>query len=288
MLLTKTQLSIIYEKGKGKNKVNEIALALKKSKSQIYRSLKDLSEMNIIHLKRGGFELRSNPHTNFLVNNLLNHPNLINLLSDSAIQILQECLSLTTISEMSKKTKLNNATIYNWIKKFQKVSIIKKVNNQYIFNTKLWVDLEEFLIEFKKFNDSLDNRINPNSKIYYKDKELIIFSTKTSENASFTAFSMYKKFGINILTIKNYYSLPVKNNNIRDVFIHSLYITEKEKDFRNLLFVALFYLKNRNKLDNINHFILDNLKKVLKGEKIKDYPSLSEIKERAELYDIEV
>jgi len=288
MIFTSTQLSIIYEKGKGKNNANEIALALKKSKSQIYRSLKDLNKMNIVQLKRGGFELMLNPHTNLLVNNLLNHPNLIQLLTDSSIQILQECLELTTISKIAKNTKLNKATIYNWINKLQKVSIIRETNHQYLFNTKLWADLKEFIIEFKKFNDSLDNRIRPSSKIYYKDKNIIIFSTKTSENASLTAFSMYKQFGVNILTTKNYYSFPNKKNTVRDVFIHSLYVTEKEKDFRNLLFVALFYLKNRKKLNRINNVILDNIKRILKGEQIKDYPSLSEIKERAELYNIEV
>ncbi|MBT4825026.1 hypothetical protein HN695_00215 [Candidatus Woesearchaeota archaeon] len=288
MGFTTTQLGIVYEKGNGKNGINEIALALKKSKSQIYRALKDLDKMNIVRIKRRGFELMSNTHTSYLVNNLLNHPNLISLLSGSSIQIIQECLSITSVSKIVDKTKLNNATIYNWIKKFQKVSIIKKINNQYLFNTKLWADLKNFIIEFKKFNDSVDPRVKPNSKIYFKNKDLIVFSTKTLENASFTAFSKYKEFGINILTTKNYYSLPFKKKNVVDIFIDSLYVVEKEKDFRNLLFVALFYLKNKKKLGKINNIILNNIKKILKGEHINDYPSLLEIKERAKVYNIKV
>jgi predicted transcriptional regulator len=288
MKFTVTQLNILYQKGKGKNTISEIALALKKSKSQVYRALNDLSNMRIVKLNRGNFELNLNTHINLLVNNLLNHPNLINILSDSSIQILQECLSPITISEISNKTKLYKATIYNWIKKYQKVSIIKKSDNKYLFNTKLWNDLKEFLIEFKKFNDSIDFRINPSAKIYYKDKNLIVFATKTLENASPTAFSEYTKFGIDILTIKKYYSLPIKTNNVVDVFTHSLYIAEKEKDFRNLLFIALFYLKNKTKLNKINNPILDDIKLIIKGENIKGYPTLSDIKDRAKLYDVEV
>jgi predicted transcriptional regulator len=288
MVFTTTELNIVYQKGKGKNTVSEIALALKKSKSQIYRALKNLDKKNIIQLKRKGFELMPNTHTNLLVNNLLSHPNLINLLSYSSILILQECLSLTNISEISNKTQFNESTIYNWIKKFQKVSIIRKVNNQYLFNTKLWNNLKNFIIEFRKFNDSVDKRVSPSSKIYFKNKYLIIFSSKNLEDASFTAFSAYKEFGINILTTKNYYSLPVKKNDVVDVFTHSLYVTEKEKDFRNLMFVTLFYLKNRNKLNKINNPILDNIKKILKGEDIKDYPSLSDIKDRAKMYGVEI
>ena len=105
---------------------------------------------------------------------------------------------------------------------------------------------------------------------------------------SFTAFSKYKEFGINILTTKNYYSLPFKKKNVVDIFIDSLYVVEKEKDFRNLLFVALFYLKNKKKLGKINNIILNNIKKILKGEHINDYPSLLEIKERAKVYNIKV
>ena len=241
MKFTVTQLNILYQKGKGKNTIKEIALALKKSKSQIYRALNDLSKMRIVKLNRGDFELNLNTHINLLVNNLLNYPNLINILSDSSIQILQECLYPVTISEISNKTKLYNATIYNWMKKYQKASIIRKINNKYLFNTKLWNDLKEFLIEFKKFTDSIDFRVNSSAKIYYKDKNLIVFSTKTLEDASPTAFSTYKRFGIDVLTTRKYYSLPIKKNNVVDVFRHSLYVVEKENDFRNLLFVILFY-----------------------------------------------
>ncbi len=288
MVFTNTELNIIYQKGKGKNTVSEIALALNKSTSQVYRALKNLNKSSIIQLKRKGFELMPNTHTNLLVNNLLNHPNLINLLSGFSISILYECLSLTTIYEIANKTNLNESTIYNWIKKFQKVSIVRKINGRYLFNEKLWGDLKSFIIEFKKFNDLIDVRVNPSSKIYYKDDNLIVFSSKTLQDASFTAFSAYKEFGVDILTTKNYYSLPAKKKDLIDVFMHSLYVTEKETDFRNLMFVTLFYLKNRTKLHKLEHIILNNIKKILKGEDIKDYPSLLDIKDRAKIYGIDI
>jgi len=288
MVFTTTELNLIYQKGKGKNTVHEIALALNKSRSQVYRALRNLDEKSIIQSKRNSFELMKNTHTNLLVNNLLNHPNLIDLLSGASILILQECLVLTTITEIANKTSLNESTIYNWINKYQKVSIVRKINKQYLFNDKLWDDLKSFIVEFNKFNDAVDKRISPSSKIYYKDKDVIIFSSKKIEDASFTAFSAYKDFGVDILTTRNYYCLPARKHDLVEVFIHSLYVAEKENNFRNLMFVTLFYLKNKSKLNKVNHVILSNIKKTLEGKKVEEYPTLLDIKGRAKMYDIEI
>jgi len=66
-----------------------------------------------------------------------------------------------------------------------------------------------------------------------------------------------------------------------------LYVVEKDKDIRNLIFIALFYAKYKKEL-KIKHEILTNLTEVLAGGKVDGYPTYEEIKDRAEVYGIRV
>ena len=63
------------------------------------------------------------------------------------------------------------------------------------------------------------------------------------------------------------------------------FIAEKEKEFTNLMFIALFYMKNKSRLGGIKHTVLNNIKEVLEGKEIEGYPTLRDIQDRAEMYD---
>ena len=52
--------------------------------------------------------------------------------------------------------------------------------------------------------------------------------------------------------------------------------------------MMLFYLKYRRKLGLIKHPLLDKMKEILSGKQYVDYPTLAEIKEKAEIYDISI
>ena len=65
-------------------------------------------------------------------------------------------------------------------------------------------------------------------------------------------------------------------------------IVEKTKEFRDRLYLALFYYKYKDELKDINHPILDDLNKIFSGEKIDRYPPLKEIKEKARMYGIKM
>ena len=96
----------------------------------------------------------------------------------------------------------------------------------------------------------------------------------------------FDKFGIKVLGEKNYYYLPKipeKSMDKKKVFLDSLMICEKEGGVRNILFVALFYLKYRNDLKGVISPVLENIKTVIEGKRIRGYPSVDEIKEKAKL-----
>ena len=48
----------------------------------------------------------------------------------------------------------------------------------------------------------------------------------------------------------------------------------------------MFYLKNRDKLKDARHPMIESIQVVLRGEHIKGYPTREDIEEQAELYGI--
>lgn len=110
-----------------------------------------------------------------------------------------------------------------------------------------------------------------------------MFSNKAKQDAALTAFSAYE--GIKLLLPTNYYYLPKRKLSKKEVFTHSLYVAEKEKTIRHLTYIALFYIKFKIQC---SHPIISTIKDILNGKTIKGYPTLKEIKEKADVYDIRI
>jgi hypothetical protein len=109
------------------------------------------------------------------------------------------------------------------------------------------------------------------------------FTSIRQQDATPTSFSAYGEYGIDLGLRDNYYTLPKRELSIDEVFIHSL---DSAEDLRQRLFCILFYLKNRDKLESVDHPMMKQIKAVLQGESIKGYPSLEEIEDRVDLYEI--
>lgn len=288
MQLSKTELKAISELGKGNKNIPEIAKALKISISQTYRIAQKLSHKCILRLKKGTLEPEMKTHVNMLLKLLAKAVNLSVPLSGTGFKIYTAIIEPKKISQIQKETGLHKTTILKKINQGRKISLLIIEKKAYRVNEKIWPDAKELLIEFEKYEESIDKRVPINSIIHFKNDKEIVFSNKDELDATLTAFSAYADYGIEILTIRYYYYLPKKKLTKKQVFMHSLYVTEKEKDIKHIIFITLFYSKFRKELKHIKHPIVDNIKKVLAGERIKGYPSLQEIRERADIYNIKV
>jgi len=287
MNLSKPELRVLEQIANGNTKITEIAHALRKSDKQIYRTSKNLIEKEFIELSRGKITAKKTTHNTLLLQLLSQHPNLIKILSSNGIQILTATLDPKDVNQIINKTRLKKSLIYQKLKQAFNVSIIKKENKNYVLNAKLWVKLKEFFEEYKRFSESVDQRIPANSIIYKKTNKELVFSNKGKIDATLTAFSCFEKFGIKLLLTTNYYALPKNKLSKKGIFMHALLIAEKEKTIRYLIFIFLFYIKFKKEL-SIKHPIVDKLNLILKGNDIPGYPKLREIKERAEIYDIKI
>ena len=289
MELSKIELKILQQIANGTTDIKKIADNINRDISRIYRVKNKLIEKDFIEFSRGSFKPKKNTHITLLLQLLIKHPNIIHLLSGSGIPILIELLHPKTVEEIKSNTGFKKSIIYKKIKQSIILSVVTpKEKHKYYINEKIWKELKDFLVEYKKHEETTDLRIPANSTIYYKNKKEIIFSNIADLDATRTGFSAYEKYGIKLLLTKNYYYLPKKTLTIQDILKHSLYITQKDKNIRNLTFICLFYLKNKNSLSSIKHPILNRIKQILKGKNIQGYPTLEEIKEKAEIYDIKI
>lgn len=277
-MLTKTELEILEQIAEGKETVRAVARALKKSDKQIYRSAGRLKQKGFL---KESLQPKESPQINLLLNLLSQFPNLIPLLSRTGIPILTSLLEPRTIEEIMELTKTKKSLVYQKLKTALRISVVKKEKNQYSLNEKLWKNLREFLVEYKNYEELVDPRVPADSVIYYKTEEEIVFSSRKKLPATKTAFSAYRDYGIKILLPTNYYYLPPKKLSLRKIYLHSLYVAEKERTHRHLTYLAIFYLKFK---PQVKHPLSEKIKLILKGEKIEGFPSQQEIKEKAEVY----
>ena len=287
MQLSKTEINVLEQIAKGNKFIKTVAKALKKSDKQIYVTAKNLAEKNVIERINKILKVKEALHIALLLQLLADIPNLAPVLSDSGIPIFTALLKPLTIEEISNETGFKKTMIYSKIQEAGKRSMIRKTKFAFMINEKMWLKLIDFLKELKKYEKTIDARIPSSSTIYYKKNKEIVFSCKEEVDAIKTAFSAYEKYGIKLLLVKNYYYLPKRELIKEDILMHSLYVVEKNRDIRNLIFIALFYAKYKKEF-KIKHEILTNLTEVLAGRKIDGYPTYEELKDRAEVYDIKV
>ena len=288
MYYSKTELRLLSELGKGNEKVADIAKALGLSVSQTYRVARTLAEKGILQLNEGVLIPQRKTHVHLLLKNLSKAPSLSQPLSGVGMNIFTAMLEPKTVAELEQETHLHKTYIFKKIKEGRRISLLQRDDKRYKFNDILWPDLRDGLAELYQYERTVDERVPVDAIIYYKNKDEIVFSSPKELDAVKTAFSAYVDYGIKLLLLKYYYYLPKKSLTLEEVFQHSLYVAQKENDIQSKIFVALFYAKYKKQLVKIRFPILDNLDRVFAGEQISGYPSLAEIKDRLDVYRIEV
>jgi len=120
---------------------------------------------------------------------------------------------------------------------------------------------------------------------HYYSKTRIIFSTNTPVAAIKSSFSKYSDYGIPIFEEEKFYRLPDKKLSLDKIFLDSL---DCLTSIRRKVLCALFFLKHKKKLLNLDHPEIKKIQEILKGKSISNYPSFEEIKEKADIYDIKI
>jgi hypothetical protein len=211
---------------------------------------------------------------------------------------LQEILSLRKMDLLAKldrtpkslealaaETGISGDTLYGYLMDLQRLGVVRRSREgkayHYYFNFILWPELKDFvplLLEYQIL------RHVPREALIIKSyADGVLFKSTRPQDAKPISFSAYDNYGIELGLRDNYYTLPRRGLSIQEVFIHSL---DSAEDLRQRLFCILFYLKNRDKLGEVRHSMMTDIKAVLQGERIEGYPTLEDIRDRVDLYGI--
>ena len=287
--LAKNELKILREVTLGKNRVTEIAQAIQKSPTWTYKLLKKLNKKGFIEDKNKKIVLQKHSFIPILSQLLRRSPQLIPILADAGIPILESLLEWHSVKELQSLTGIKKTIIYEKIKESQKFSVIFGKKGKYIISD-IWSEIKEFIGDYKEYSFRIDPAIDPDILIRAKYDDVILFETnkKNVDYATPTAFSVFNEYGITIYGFVDYYHFPKEKLSIKQIFIDAIKIYEDEKDYREAIFIILFYLKNKKKLSGIKHKFINTMNRALNGEKIERFPTFNEIKEKAGVYDIRI
>ena len=293
MHFSRTELQTIAELAKGNTSISTVAEALNKSEKHVYRIVQKLEEKDLAALSLGEIVPKRSTLMVRLTQILDSYPNLIPVLADSGISILVSLLEAKTVDEITEETDVKKSTVYAFLKKALKISLIKRDGERYVLNERIWEEVPDLLREIRDIERLLDPRVPYNSIIYYRNQGEVIYSNKYGgDSGEKTGFSVFEKEGIKLLLPTTYYYYsdkePEKELTKEDIFRHALYVAEKEVSVRHFIFLALFYCKFEEELKDVKHDIVENLKLVLQGKRIRGYPAFEEIKEKADMYGIEI
>ncbi len=284
-MLSKTSLKILYQLSIGNAEIKGIAAAIGKSDKQIYRECIKLKNLRMIKSERGHILPEKLPHVTLLLQTLREHSNVIDLFSGSGTIVLAALVTKKNIEQISKETGLKKSIIYRIIKKASHIGMIYK-REGYTLNEKGWPKAFEFFEELSRVNKLIDSRVPATSEIFYKNDREIVFSDSSEIDAAKTAFSVYGEYGIKLYLLTNYYYLPKQKLTKNEILLHSIYVAERTGS-REIIFLSLFYINYKKEI-RLRHPMLKNIDRIIRGEKVQNYPNLSEIKSRCEVYDIEI
>ena len=192
-----------------------------------------------------------------------------------------------SLEALAMETGIPCDTLYGYLKGFLWVGIVSrsKQGKAYLFsfNYIVWPELKDFVTSLQEYQVL---RLIPREALLIKNYgNSVLFKSLRLQDATFTSFSAYEDYGIELGLRDYYYTMPKRELSIQEVFIHSL---DSAGEFTQKLFCVLFYLKNRDKLQAIDHLMMKELKAVLQGERIRGYPTLEDIEDRTDLYDIQL
>lgn len=259
-------------------------------KGSVSRIITGLQDIGLVERAGGEILLAGTPPAEAFKRLYYSHraSPLPEILSGRRVELLYRLDSQPkSLETLAGVTGISSDTVYYYLQGLRPLGIVSRSTQGkaylYSFNFKLWTELKDFVTAFREYQVL---RLVPRSALLIKSyKDNVLFKSIRPQDATFTSFSAYKDYSIELGLRDNYYTLPKRELSIREVFIHSL--DSAWEPFQKL-FCVLFYLKNSDKLEAIDHPMMKDLEAVLQGEKISGYPALEDIEERLDLYDIKL
>jgi len=286
-MLSKNELRALSRIGNGADNVQVLSGELDLSGTQTYKVIRSLGEKEFANLRRGTIFIEKKTHIALLLEILNDSPDACTVLSDSGLEIIKTLAEPRTSSEISLLTGLHQTTVTRKIDLMRRMGMVRKKGPVYSINEELWPKMKELARSYDAYTKLIDPRVPFGSEIYHLSKDLAVFSSKRTLNSTKTAFSGYGDHGMTVRPGTNYYCSS-DDVNINDIFLHSLYVVEKDGGWRGRMLALIFYVMHRDELKDVKHPLVNEMHTVLNGGRVDGWVPLKEMQERAKMYGVDL
>lgn len=287
-MLSKRELCALSGIGSGADDVPALSKLLDLSVSQTYKVVRSLAEKEFVRFECGTVLVEKSTHVAILLNILGDSPDSYIVLSDSGLEIIRTLTEPHTVSEISSETGLHQTTITRKIGLMRRMGMVRKDGSAYSINEELWPKMMDLACSYDAYARLTDPRVPFGSEIYHSSDGLAVFSSNRILNSTRTAFSKYGDFGMSIRPGTNYYCSSDREPDVKDVFLHSLYVVEKDRSWRSKMLALIFYVMHEHELSGVRHPVADDMRTVLNGGRVRGWAPLDEMNERATIYGVDL
>lgn len=227
-----SKLSVLEELKKGKLSVEEIKENIDRSQSWTSELLNDLEEENLIE-KNDKVHI-ANIYEASLLTSLMEKYDIHKLLSGRNEDLLLSLIhGPEKVKELQRKG-FPRSTVYSALKELKETGAVVDSEEGYKI-------VEEELLNFLKARQS-----KPFQRVHSAGDEEVIETKKENVEGKETAFSAFKRYGIDYLPNKKYLYRGESTQEIEDVLIHAVLCAKNKKQ---TAICGVFYLKHRGRMD---------------------------------------
>lgn len=231
--MRRVSLQILKEINKKPSRTTELAEKLGKSQSWISAVTTDLEKENLVKKNRKIKPAETYEAT--LLRELLDNYNLEKILAGKKENILKTLLVEEKTLRDLESEGFAKTTVYNALNDLKAAGVVAEAKGSYRITNET---LEKFL----------DARTRSKNRTPYKTngEKIIVTRDTTSEKGKPTAFSAFRRYGIDYYPAKTYLYEGRSDLGIENVLIHSVLCAENKKQ---MAMCGVFYLNHKNSLN---------------------------------------
>jgi len=265
--------------------------------SQIYRIVQSLHSKDVLILSDGKVSPSRKTHIVLLLDVLGDSEYSATALGGIGIELLIEFRDPQNVKSVCKKIGRSKSAVSRKMNQMLSIGMLWKKGTEYTINDSLWPKLRSLADECAAYINTNDLRAPPGFLIYHSTEEYVLFSCNNKEGGCTTAFSKYGDYGLDFAAGTEYCISPGKNVTLKEVFLHSLYILEKNDSWRLRMMALIFFVKHRDLINYsdsekitseliVGNNIRREMDAVLRGERVKGWIPLAEMQERADMFGV--
>jgi DNA-binding transcriptional ArsR family regulator len=289
-MFSKKEMLMLQHVSRGVNTVAGLSGSMGVSASRVYATASSLKEKGAVRLEDGMVIPERHTYLSLLMTMLHDHMSASDNLSGNGMDLLAELLVEKNVSELSDALGEDRRTVMSRINKMKRNGLVYKDGRKYRINDVFWPELRKLVTEYDVYRKTIDLRVPPDSRVYFRSEDHAVFSNDRSIDFQRTAFSRYGEYGMTVHVNTNYYCTLPAPPTLSEIMVHSMEIISSDKDKRLRTAALIFYKKHIDRFECVRHPVKDEMDAVLrtKDGAAEGWLPLREMQARAEMYGVDL